>query len=503
MTATPPQEPVDSRALLQSAGRGAAWRIAGGAWATVVRLAASMILARHLSPADFGIAAMAFLARDFIWRVGALGMGAGVVAKKDLTQEDLSTAFWTDGTVRLGLFALSFAAAPLVGLFFGAPDVVWVFRAVSVTFLLSAASSVSGTLLYRRMHLGRQETIFAVGVTVESAAAVTLACTTQLAYWSLVIAMLVGSVLTHGLTILAARWRPSFHFSRKSFRFQFRFGAYGLAGSIFEFLEDNIDYLVVGRLWGQGILGLYEFAFRIPTLLHTRLVRPAAGVIFPSLARAQTDRDLVIRGFMKATRLSALMVWPMLAALGALAYPVVLVMWGDQWRAIVPWLQILCVVAAMNSLSTCASPVFMAIHRPDMPLKLQVPKCLAAFAAVATAGHYWGVTGVAWAMAAMSLYYFVLAYAVCRMSGASYARLLGSLSAPTAAALASGLGAWATCQGLLSAGVNLPATLGAGIAAAAACGLGCLYFLLPASYKEIMSLLRTTLGRVAKSGGPA
>ncbi len=503
MKPLPPSPAVNSHALLRSAGRGAAWRIAGGAWGTAIRLAASMFLARQLSPLDFGVVGMAFLARDLILRVGALGMGSGVVAKKDLSQNDLSTAFWTDATVRLLLFAVSWVAAPLVAAFFRVPELVWVFRVVAITFAFSAVSSVSGSLLQRRMQFHRQELINGFGVVVESGLAVALAYHTNLAYWSLVYATIAASLLTHSMTFLAAGWRPSFHFSRKSFHFQFRFGAYGLLNSIFDYFEENIDYVVVGRLYGQGVLGLYEFAYRIPTLLHARLVKPAAGVIFPSLSQAQSDRDLVVRGFLKATRLSAMIAWPLLAALAALAGPVVLVLWGPKWQDIVPWLQVLCIAAAMNSVSSCASPVFMAMHRPDMPLKLQIPKCILAVLAVLAASWAYGVTGVALAMATMSMYYFLTAYMACRACGARYSRLLATLGAPAALAAASGAcgsaAAWA--MGLAGAGF-LPALL-LGLLAALGGTLACLYFLLPTSYKEIMSLIRTTLtGRPGQEGSP-
>lgn len=491
--ATPP--PVDTAALRHTAGRGALWRIGGGIWSTGVRLGASMFLARHLAPDDFGIVGMAILAREFTWRIGGLGMGSGVVAKKDLTQEDLSTAFWTDATVRIVLFAILFLAAPAIAVFFQTPAVTWVIRAVSLTFVLSAFSSVSGTLLYRRMQFGAQEGINALGATVESGLAVALVLWTPYHYWSLVIAMLASAVLTHGLTILLARWRPHFHFNRKSFRFQFRFGAYGLGSSLVDYIDDNIDYIIVGRFFGKASLGLYEFAFRIPTMLHSRLIRPAAGVLFPALSRAQSHPDLVGRGFLKVTRLSAILVWPLLAILAAMAWQIVYVLWGAQWLPIVPLLRILCIVAALNSVCSVACPTFPVMHRPDLPLKLAIPKCVMSITLVILLGMEFGLIGVATGMAINSCYYFFVAWRITKLCHLPYRRLLRSLAPPLVTAAVGGLAAFAATRGILWAGASFLASLPVGLAGGLLAVFLMLCFVFRDNGKEIVTLIQSALGK--------
>ena len=98
--------------LTQSAGRGALWQLLGGSWQAVVRLGASTVLARALAPEDFGLVGMALIVRELVETIGALGMGAGVIAKKEANEDDLCTCFWTMGGVRLLLFVIIFSIAP-------------------------------------------------------------------------------------------------------------------------------------------------------------------------------------------------------------------------------------------------------------------------------------------------------------------------------------------------------------------------------------------------------
>jgi len=120
--APPAEGKVDTASLTRSAGRGALWKIASGGWQTVVRLGASTVLARVLYPEAFGIVGMAMLAQGLIRRFGSLGMTTGIIAKKDVTEDDLSTAFWVTAGVHVVLFGVAFAASPLFAAFFRTPQ---------------------------------------------------------------------------------------------------------------------------------------------------------------------------------------------------------------------------------------------------------------------------------------------------------------------------------------------------------------------------------------------
>lgn len=497
---------IDREALNRSAGRGAMWRIAGGAWSTVVRLGASMFLARHLTPADFGIFSMALLVHEFVFRFAGLRMGSGVIAKKDLNDDDISTAFWVDGSVRVLLFLTLLLTAPLVEAFIfnKTPGVSKVIQAVSVTFLFSALSCTSGALLYRQMRFGLQEAIGSISALIESGLAVLLVLTTSLGYWALVIGLVSASLFSHLATVVAARWRPRFRFNRGSFHFQFRFGMFSLACSIVEYTEDNIDSMFIGRRFGNRSLGLYQFSVQIPTMMYARLIRPASVVLFPAMSQAQAHLDLVGRGFIKATRIIATLIWPLLAMLAVLCWPTVQVMWGDQWMSIVPLVQIFCIVAALKCVAACPNSVFYALHRPDLPLKLQIGRCIITIILVITLGRLYNLTGVAWGIVIASTYYFFVAWKVTRFCHVSFFKLLWALGSAAILAAISGLCTLvgSKCAFLFWA-ANPLASLLVGFAAGTAGACLVLYVALPDVWAEILHLLRAVLLPASSKPAPA
>lgn len=329
------KQKLNTDALTRSAGRGALWQILGGGWQTVIRLGASMVLARALAPDDFGIFGMALLVRELIDHAGDLGMGTGIIAKKDVSEDDLCTCFYTMAVVRFMLFIATFAIAPVAATFFHTPKLTWVLRAVSFTFLFSIFSAVSKTLLQKQLRFGPLVIIGGSIVLVESGTAVTLVLLTDLRYWALVSAMLISSFFMHLIIFVWAKWYPKLKFSKKSFRYLFRYGINSLGFAIVNYLHQNIDYLLVGRLLGTASLGFYQFAYQIPHLIQDRLARPVGGVIFPALSKVQHNDERLIAGYVKAVKYIALGAFPALGGLAVLSDLTVSVLWGEKWLPIV------------------------------------------------------------------------------------------------------------------------------------------------------------------------
>jgi PST family polysaccharide transporter len=398
--AVPPLAPADSTALTRSAGRGAVWNLSSGALQTVIRLGTSTILARALTQADFGIVEMAVIARELIIRMGSIGIGYGIIAKPDADQLDLSTAFWANVFVQSLLLVIAMASAPLVAAYFKEPQLVNVFRVICLTFLFTGLSGVSASLIQKRLQFGITVLIQTGGSAVEAAGAIAMSLSfpREQRYWALVLAGIGSALLMRLATIACARWLPSFRFSWQRFRYLFRFGINNLLTQLVGYLQQYADSLLVGRLLGAFSLGLYSFASRIPNLLFDRAAQPLAGVIFPTLAKVSYSDERLAAGYVKSARYIALMVFPLLAGLAAVAHPAVAVMWGDKWLSIVPALQVLCLVAAARSVLTPAASVFLCKERPDVPFKVGLATMFTALTSVAVLGWLWGILGVALGM---------------------------------------------------------------------------------------------------------
>ena len=491
---------VDKDALTRSAGRGAFWQIMGGGWQTVVRLAASTVLARVLAPEDFGLFGMALLAQGLISHIGALGMGTGIIAKKDVSEDDLCTCFWTMAGMRFVLFIATFAIAPLAAAFFDTPKVIWVLRAVSFTFLFSILSAVSTTLLQKQLRFGNLVVINGLSALLESGIAVALALLTDFRYWALVFAMLISSLFMHLTIFVWVKWYPKFKFSKESFRYLFRFGINNLGFSIVNYFHQNIDYLLVGRLLGTASLGFYEFAYRIPHLIQVRFARPVGGVVFPALSKVQDSNERLIAGYVKAVKYIALSAFPVLGGLAVLADLIVTVLWGGKWMPIVVPLRILCLCAAIRCSMQPLGSIFLCKDRPDIPFKFGLVRLVFTFFVVGVLGYLYGLNGVAGGMLASTLpaiYIFHLAF---KMTESSPLKLLSALWVPAAATGTSMLCAYGMTLGLKLFELAQWSVLVCSVLAGVAGYVVCLFGLFPVASKEILETISAIVGRKVEKG---
>lgn len=445
-------EPAPAPSLLQTAGRAALWQVVGGGWQTAVRLAGSLFLARALQPSDFGLFGMAMLVQEFITYIGAFGLQVGLVAKKDVSEADVSTCFWGMAGIRGLMFLGGELAAPLAGMFFGDPRLVNVVRGVSCTFLFQAVEIVPSALLTKDLRFRTLNAIQATAITLETGLAVGLALTTELGYWSLVAAMVASALLSAAATFVAARWVPRFLFSRASFRYLSNFGGNTLGFSIVNYFHHNLDYLLVGRLLGAGALGFYEYAYRIPHLVFDRVVRPVGLVAFPALAKVRDDDAKVIEGYLKTVQFLAIISFPVLAGLAAVADVAVPVLWGDRWTPIVTPLRVLCLCAALRCVPQAAGAVLYCRDRPDAPFRIGLAGLAWTALVVAVLGRMFGLLGVAWGMALSVLPSFAMVVLAFRLTHAPVRRLATTLWPVLVATGASAGSAWAVKSGALHAG---------------------------------------------------
>lgn len=413
--------------LVKKAGQSALWQVGGGIWQAIVRLGASTILARKLDPSDFGLFGMALLVSELIMVLTNLGMGSGIVAKKDVTEKDLNTCFWTMAGVRVVMFLLAEACAPLAALYFRDQRVTNVIRVVGFNFLFSVPSVVANTLLIKELRFKALVIIRGVSALFESSFAVFLVLTTNLRYWSLIFPMLVASLLAESTIFLISEWRPKFMFDKESFSYLFRYGINGLGFSITNYLHQNIDYFLVGRLLGTASFGLYEFAYKIPHLVLDRISRPVGGVVFPALSKVQDDDRQLIGGFIKAVKFVTLLVYPMLGGLAVVAKPLVQLMWGEKWLPVVVPMQILCLRAAIYCSIQPVGSIFLCKNRPDIPFKFSIVTLWLTVATVGIGGYYFGLIGIAVAMVVSTLpygYIINLAFEMTRSSILSFCKAL-------------------------------------------------------------------------------
>lgn len=423
---TPSSQNNKKDSLLKTSGRGAFYQICGGGIQTLIRIVASMFLARTLFPEDFGIYGMGLLLGEFILRIGSLGMGVGIIVKKDLSDEDLSTAFWIFALLRIGMFLIAFGGAPVFASFFHEPRVADIIRVISLSFLIQIIGVVGNALLNKRLQFKRLFYVNLSMALLESLIALLLVTIWIKNYWGLVIAYISTSICRNLLIFLLAAWVPKFTFSQESFKYLFRYGINTLGHSITVYFKENIDYLLVGKILGATTLGFYEFAYRIPSLFQTRIALPMGQVMFATLAKVSVSEKRLQSGYVKGLKFISLITLPALGGLAVTSELAVSVLWGNKWLPIILPMQILCLATAINSTTNSARYIFLCKDRPDIPFKFNLVSLFFTILAVCLFGYLYGIVGVAIGMLVSTLPNFYYVYLCIKMINLPAIRLFNA-----------------------------------------------------------------------------
>ena len=342
---------------------GMGWKLTTQVVTQVTRLGVAVLLARLLSPFEFGVAGLALVFAPLAYTFTDLG--AALVQQRDQTEEDRSTAFWMSIAIGGVLTVVGIAAAGPIARFYGEPEVKDLFMVLSGSFILTAAATTHSALLHRQMAFRRIELANMVSVLGASVVAVTVALLGGGA-WAIVLQLVANSALLLALLWMASPWRPSRRFSWGSVRALWAFTAHNLGANLLHYLERNADNLLIGRVLGPTALGIYSIAYNLMLYPVTRFADPIHQVLFPLLSRIQGDDPRVCRIWLRVTRAVAAVVAPTMAGLIILAPEVVAVLLGPKWVDAVPVIQILAGAGLVYAVRAASTSVLLSKGRADV-----------------------------------------------------------------------------------------------------------------------------------------
>ena len=210
--------------------------------------------------------------------------------------------------------------------------------------------------------------------------------------------MILNSIIVAILMTSNTRWYPRFQFSKSCFNEQSNFGWNNLGFSIMHYFSGNLDYLIVSKTLGTYFLGIYEFAYRVPYIIHQRLVQPVGLVIYPAMSKVKTDREAVFELYSDTIYLLSFIVFPLLGGMIVVANEMVSVIWGDKWLEVVLPLQILAFCTILRVWPQSIGAVFLIDNRPDIPFKISIFVLVFSLVFVSSFAYFWGIIGVAWGM---------------------------------------------------------------------------------------------------------
>jgi O-antigen/teichoic acid export membrane protein len=407
----------------KTAKLGALWSVARQLIRHGIGVPASMVMARLLSPAEFGVAAAASFFLTLTSRITELGLNQALVRVKVLRPEHKSSVFM----VSLGFGVLTWLglmlAAPFIGHFFRSADVTKVVSVTAWGFLITPFSTVPSALLQRDMRFKAMSFIDWLDVVIGAVVAIVLAWMGW-SYWSLVYGQLTANSVTVITKMSFARWVPNFRISRAALNELWSFGVGIQIKRVLEFGAQNLDNLLIGKTIGIAALGLYDKAFMTTQRLQQTLnLGPA--VSFRIFAILQDDAARFLRAYRKVLLTIGVVSVPPLAVCAATAPQLFAVMYGSKWMAAVPAFQILCLATTIKLTSAHATRANEAqglIWRQV----LQHVGYVLLIAVGVWIGSRWGITGAACGVVVARFTLAVLIHNLLRRTlGATWGQMIG------------------------------------------------------------------------------
>ena len=395
-------------------------KIAGGMkWSSIesfgttgMSFVISIIIARRLIPADYGVMGMLtiFLALSNTFLNS--GISSALIQKKDVNNDDYSTAFYFNMMVGIGLYGILYFAAPFIAEFYNQPILTPVTRVISTTLIISALSMVQGTILSIKLDFRSKARNSLVSVIFSGIAGIIMAYN-GFGVWALVWQGVLSGIIMMVLLWYYSSWKPSFTFKKKSFKALFGFGSKHLVSSTINTIYDNLSTIVIGKVYQASDLGYYTRANSISTLPGSFIMNTIQKVNYPVLAKLQDDNVALLSMYSILLRAPLFLIFPILFGMAALAWPLIEVLLGERWLPSAGMLIIACFGCLSSPLSNVNLNLLYVKGRTDLVLKLELMKKPIAFIMIIAAIP----TGIYGMCTAMALYNYVAFCFNCHYTG--------------------------------------------------------------------------------------
>lgn len=436
---------------------GASFVFLGIAIRTAVTLGSMAILARLLTPADFGYVAMATVVTEFAALLSNFGFSAVLIQRRVIRRIHLDTVFWIGVAMGVLLTSIVYAISFFTGPLFSDPFVGDLLRISALNFLIGSVVSIHSVVLTRLMNFRVLLWIQVASLVCSTLTAIAFAFA-GFGVWSLVAGPIAGSIATVMASAIAVPYLPRLRFSLAYIASTWKTNTSYFGGGLLYYVNMNLDLLLIGRFLGAAPLGFYQNARSLTNDVRSRIAIPLQRVLFPAFSTLQDERPALQAAVMRSGRLLAAIIFPIAVGISATAEEIVPLLYGGQWLPMIPLISILGLSAGVRGATAIAPSLFNAMNRVGRGLRQGVISTVIMVIAM-TATFPFGLEAIAWGIALASLYSVVTLRISFSLIGLDTKHVWHMLGPP---ALASAI-MWAAVEAVRSFGtggtVGLPLAL--------------------------------------------
>lgn len=352
---------------------GAIWSFVQNLGARLVLLISTIVLARLLTPEDFGLIGMLTIFIVLSQTLINAGFSQALIRKVDADDEDFSAVFYINLVVSVILYFILYALAPLIAKFYSQPQLVALTRVLALTFIINVFSYVQEARLTKEMQFKKLSLIYLPSTLISGVVAIFMAML-NFGVWSIV-ALQIVMRLTYAIQIwIRTSWRPIRSFNYKKAKSLFSFGSKLMISGVIHILFDNIYLVIIGKFFPLNILGYYQNAKKMVDVPTHTVSNVLSNVTFSAFSSIQNDDSQLREGYRKVIQQALFWLCPLLTFAAVTAEPLFVSLMTEKWLPAVPFFQILCFVGILYPLNAYNLSIINVKGRSDLFLKLEILK---------------------------------------------------------------------------------------------------------------------------------
>lgn len=411
--------------------------VVSGVWVLLLRIASrlmvlarTIVLARLLSPDDFGLMGITLVVMSVLETFSQTGFQAALIQKKDDIEGHLDTA-WTVMAARgLALYALLFFAAPFAAAFYEAPQAVPVIRATGLGLIMTGLMNIRVVYFKKELEFQKQFVFLLTGTIADLTLSVLFAVLLQ-NIWALVYGHLAGSLARLIISYLIIPWRPRLTFQLDKVKDLYGYGRWIFWSSVFIFLLTEGDDALLGKLLGLTALGFYQMAHRISNLPATEITHMISSITFPAYAKLQDNPAALRDAYLRVLKLTAVLSIPLAGGIFALSPEMTLILLGERWLPIVDAMRVLVIGGMVRSIGATMGPIFQAVGKPQILSRFLFVQVLLVAAIIYPLTMTYGIVGTGLSLMIPGLIVnSIFAYFVLKITGLEKRRFFQAIGYP-------------------------------------------------------------------------
>lgn len=349
------------------------WRFAERCGAQLVGFIVSLVLARILTPDQFGSIALITVFTSILQVFVDSGLGNALIQKKEIDNIDYSTVFFFNIFFCLILYMLIFFLCPYIAKFYDDLSLIPVIRVLSLVIVISGLKNVQQAYVARNL-IFKKFFFSTLGGTIVAAIVGIVLALNGAGIWALVAQQLLNMLIDTIILWCTVGWKPSFAFSFSRLKVLFSFGWKLLFVSLIDTLHNDVRQLIIGKMYSSSDLAFYNKARQFPSLVGSNVNTSIESVLFPVLSTAQDDKEKLKEMTRKSMSFSSFIMWPLLLGIAAVGKNLIPLLLTEKWNPCIPFLYIACFEYGVLPFTTANLNAIKALGRSDISLKLEILK---------------------------------------------------------------------------------------------------------------------------------